>query len=92
MRETATAARGATDESPTGTPARTAANVVQLEQYRAGRLDESAAGIRRRLSELQRARAQAELSAGHLLLELAALQRELRDCRAQMVKTGVALD
>ncbi len=64
-------------------------NVVQLERYRAERLDDSVSAVRQRLSELQRARIQAELSAGRLLRESAALQRELRDCRERMVDCSV---
>ncbi len=93
MRKTASAARDATEGLQTGTQlqaqARAQTNIVQLERYRAARLDESVSAVRHRLSELQRARIQAELSAGRLLRELAALQRELRACRARMVDCGV---
>lgn len=93
MRKTASAARDATEGLQTGTQpqaqAQTETNVVQLERYRAERLDDSVSAVRHRLSELQRARIQAELSAGRLLRELAALQRELRDCRARLIQCGV---
>ncbi|MCF7995805.1 MAG: hypothetical protein K9L88_13305 [Chromatiaceae bacterium] len=93
MRKTASAAQDATEGLQTGTQpqaqAQTETNVVQLERYRAERLDDSVSAVRHRLSELQRARIQAELSAGRLLRELAALQRELRDCRARMIQSGV---
>ncbi|MEA3641914.1 MAG: hypothetical protein VBE63_18535 [Lamprobacter sp.] len=89
MRQTASAARDATETLQRGTQlpaqAQTETNVIQLERYRTERLDESVSAVRHRLSELQRARIQTELSAGRLLRELAALQRELRDCRARMV-------
>ena len=91
MRESASAARGASEDQPTDRPrqAQTEAKVVRLDQRRAERLDESVSVVRHRLSELQRARVHAELSAGRLLRELAALQRELRGCRARMVDSGV---
>jgi len=91
MRKTASAAWDATEGLQTGTQpqAQPETNVVQLERYRAERLDDSVSAVRHRLSELQRARIRAELSAGRLLRELAALQRELRDCRARMADCSV---
>ncbi|MEA1053186.1 hypothetical protein U5801_25750 [Lamprobacter modestohalophilus] len=91
MRETASAVRGANDDQATGRQLQkgSKAKVVQLDQCRAERLDESVSAVRHRLSELQRARVQAELSAGRLMRELAALQCELRDCRARMIQGGV---
>lgn len=87
MREIASAVCGASNDQPTGRQpqAGSEAKVVQLDRCRAERVDESVSVVRRRLSELQHARVQAELSAGRLLRELAALQRALRDCRARMV-------
>ncbi|MBK5929840.1 hypothetical protein [Halochromatium salexigens] len=97
MRKTASAARGATDclemgtqpQAQAQTQTQTEAKVIQLERYRAERIDASVSAVRHRLIELQRARIQAELSAGRLLRELAALQRELRDCRARLIQCGV---
>ncbi len=95
MRKTASAGRGANDNVRTETQPQaqphlqTEAKVVQLEQYRVERLNESVAGVRSRLGELRRARVKAELSAGCLLRELAALQRELRDCRMRMTQGGM---
>jgi hypothetical protein len=88
MRKTASAARRAKEGVQIGTQlkARTVAKVVQLELYRAERV---VSAVRRRLSELQCGRVQAELGAGRLLRELASLQRELRDCRARMIQSGV---
>lgn len=88
MRETASTTRGPNDGAQVRTQlqAQTEAKVIQLEHYRAERL---VSAVHRRLSELQRVRVQAELSAGLLLRELAALQREVRDCRARMVRSRV---
>lgn len=88
MRKIATDTRNATEdlERDGQLQAQTNHKVVQLEHYRAERLGESVSAIRNRLGELQRSRIQAELSAGRLLRELAALQRELRECRERMAQ------
>lgn len=71
--------------------ARTEAKVLQLEHYREACLGESVSEVRRRLGELQRPRIQSELSTGHLLRQLSALQRELRACRARATELAPKL-
>lgn len=62
--------------------------VVYLDQHRARLLEASVAEVRARIYELQRARMQAELSAGSLWHQLSALQRELRDCRERIAQSA----
>jgi hypothetical protein len=64
------------------------ARVVYRDQHRARLLEASAEVVRARIYGLQRARMQAELSAGSLWRELSALQRELRDCRERIAQSA----
>lgn len=62
--------------------------VVYLDQHRARLLEASVAAVRARIYGLQRARVQAELSAGSLWRELSMLQRELRNCRQRIAESA----